>query len=107
MSRYNIPRDFKKDNTEVKFFTKKSLIYTIIGSSIGFIFLLLLERSGHLLLGVFSVTTITIPFYVFGRFKYDPEELYNGGLDLDVVVYRKIKKKLMQRIYVTKDTDYR
>lgn len=107
MARYAIPPDFKNDDTEVRFFNKKSLIYTFaIGFPLGIGTLFLLDKTGHTYTGIIAAVLVIMPFYLFGRWKFPTDDIYNGGMDLDMVAFIYLKKKMFgQIIYVTKDPD--
>jgi len=108
MGRYPVPPDFKHDDTEVRFFTKKSLIYTFaVGFPIGIGTFAVLNNSDHPFAALFVAIFVILPFYLFGRWRFPADDMYNGGMDLDKVTYIYLKKKLFgQKIYVTRDPEF-
>lgn len=103
MSRYVIPRPFKGEERYFYFFTRKSLVYTIIGSSIGLGIAKIFELFGYMITGVVIAVIITLPFYVMGSYKVSKDNPYNGGEDYDKGLIRRIRKKYMYSVYVHKD----
>lgn len=101
MGRYNIPKKFTEENRILIIFTKKSFVYTAIGSAIGIFFLSVFNKLGHPIIGLLSCFLMIVPFFLFGKYKYPNDSRYNGGEDLDRVVFRKLKKKFNKKIYVS------
>lgn len=103
MSRYMIPKKFTGENRYFKIFTKKSMIYTGIGSSIGLFFFYIFLELEHPLIAILALFVWAMPFYIFGTQVYSKDNPYNGGEDMDVVWYRRLKKWRNKVIYVTMD----
>lgn len=98
--KYPIPKRFNEEETFLIFFSKKSLIYTIIGASIGFLPMLIFWKFLDRPITAFFVwVLIALPFFILGQFKFPPDRLYNGGEPLDRIVFRAIRRKLEGKHY--------
>ena len=69
MGTYQVPRDVKGEGRILLIFSKKAILYTIIGVGIGFIFQLIfsiikLQIVGYILMGIFGVIG-----FIIGTFK--------------------------------------
>lgn len=102
MGRYNIPQEFRNQQRYFKIFKKKSLIYTAASTAIGYfiIFKPLLDK-GKVFLPFIVLGGFVVIAYGIGHYSFYKESKYNANIDLDVVIFRKLKKMFKKEIYVS------
>ncbi len=103
--KYNIPKKFTEETRIMKIFTKKSLIYTVVGLAISIALMNVLMNHGHTIIGLLLVIVFTLPLYGLGTLKYPNDTPYNGGDSVDIVFFRYLKNKLLGREVFTCDID--
>ncbi len=101
MFRFNIPRKFTGENRILVIFTRKSFVYTAVGTAIAIGIIKVLTAFNHPALGLIFGGLIIVPFYAFGSFKFSKDLRENAGEDLDTVVFRRLRKKFNKKIYVS------
>lgn len=106
MGPYYIPRNVKDEGRILFIFTGKSIIYTVIGASIGFIFNLILSAFNAGLIGMIVIGVLALIGYAIGTFKVPDIGAFAftkkvGGEKIDDIILRAIKfKKSNNKIYV-------
>ena len=106
MGTYNIPRNVKGEGKILFIFSKKSLIYTVIGGGVGLPLYLLCSAFGLKILGIILVVLLALIGFIIGTFKF-PEfgglkfTKKVGGENIDDIIKRAIKfKKKKNKIYL-------
>lgn len=105
MGPYYIPRNVKDEGRILFIFTGKSIIYTAICASVGFLFYLILAAFGNQLLGMIIVGLFGVIGFCIGTFKVPDIASFAftkkvGGEGIDDIILRAIKfKRAKNRIY--------
>ena len=105
MGTYYIPRNVKGESRILYIFSVKSLITTLIGGAVGFIFFLIFQAAGLATLGWISVAIFAGIGFVVGAVKIPtisgiPVTKKIGGESIDQIILRYIKFKKTRKIYV-------
>lgn len=106
MGPYNIPRNVKDEGRILFIFTGKSMITTMIGAVIGFLFNLIFSAFGMQLVGMIMIAIFALIGFCIGTFKVPEIGAFSftkkiSGESLDDIIIRAIKfKKLKNKIYV-------
>ena len=106
MGTYQVPRNVKGEGRILFIFSKKALLYTVIGVGVGFLFSLLfsivgLQIVGYIIMGIFGLLG-----FLIGTFKMPDTNAFEvtkktGGEQIDDVIKRAIMfRKNGKRIYV-------
>jgi len=106
MGKYNIPREFRKENRWFKIFKPKAVAYTGVATTVAFFIASKLIDIGRPIFAMISFASIVLPVFYFSNYSYPVSSKYSGGEDYDVVFIRKAKKIIMRilkinYIYVT------
>ena len=112
MGTYNLPRDVKGEGRILFIFTGKSMLYTVIGATVGFIFFYLILSAFNLhVVGIvitaifaligFLIGTMKMPY--IAKFKFTQK---TGGENIDDIIKRAIKFRTKGRkIYIYKEEE--
>ena len=105
MGTYYIPRNVKGESRILYIFSVKSLITTLIGGAVGFIFYLIFSIAGLTTLGWISIGLFGLIGFVIGAVKIPtvagiPITKKIGGESIDQIILRYIKFKKTRKIYV-------
>ena len=105
MGTYYIPRNVKGESRILYIFSVKSLITTLIGGAVGFIFFLIFQAAGLTTLGWIFVAIFAGIGFAVGAFKIPtisgiPVTKKIGGESIDQIILRYIKFKKTRKIYV-------
>ena len=106
MGTYNIPRNVKGEGRILYIFSKKGIIYTMIGALIGTPFYLLFNSIGITFVGVIIIVLLALIGFIIGTFKVPETTAFEitrktGGENIDDVIKRAIKFKMQKnKIYV-------
>ena len=106
MGTYQVPRNVKGEGRILFIFSKKALLYTVIGVGVGFLFSLLfsivgLQLVGYIIMGIFGLLG-----FLIGTFKMPDTNAFEvtkktGGEQIDDVIKRAIMfRRNGKRIYV-------
>ena len=106
MGTYQVPRNVKGEGRILFIFSKKALLYTVIGVGVGFLFSLLfsivgLQIVGYIIMGIFGLLG-----FLIGTFKMPDTNAFEvtkktGGEQIDDVIKRAIMfRRNGKRIYV-------
>ena len=90
---FPVPRRYKGEGTILRIFTKKSIVYTVIGGLVGYGLFGLLNFLGFLFVGLAIWMILLLAFFGFGSLKIPSDTFNSGGDDLDKIVYRWFKKR--------------
>ncbi len=111
MGTYGLPRDVKGEGRILFVFSKKALIYTSIGITIGLLFYFIFNIIGIGIVGIIITLLLGCVGFIIGTFKIPETNSFElarkaGGENIDEVIKRafnfKMKKNL---IYVNKDVE--
>ena len=105
MGTYYIPRNVKGESRILYIFSVKSLITTLIGGAVGFIFFLIFSMVGLTTLGWIFVGIFALIGFIVGAVKIPtvsgiPITKKIGGESIDQIILRYIKFKKTKKIYV-------
>lgn len=109
MGTYGLPRDVKGEGRILFVFSKKALIYTSIGITVGLLFYFLLNFIGLGILGTIIAILLGGIGFVIGTFKIPDTNSFElarkaGGENIDEVIQRAFRFKMKKNpIYVNKD----
>ena len=112
MGTYNLPRDVKGEGPILFIFTGKSMLYTAIGATVGFVlFYLPLSALGMTMVGIVVAAVFALIGFLIGtmkmpniaKFKFTQK---TGGENIDDIIRRAIKFRTKGRkIYIYKEED--
>lgn len=111
MGPYNIPRNVKDEGRILFIFTGKSMIYSVVGATLGFVFYLILSACGAQFIGMIVVGIFALIGYSIGTFKVPDVGAFGftkkvGGENIDDVILRAIKfKRGRNKIYVYEEEE--
>ena len=111
MGTYNIPRNVKGEGRILYIFSKKGIIYTMIGALIGTPFYLLFNAIGITFIGVIIIILLALLGFIIGTFKVPETTAFEitrktGGENIDDVIKRAFKfYKNKRRIYIYKEEE--
>lgn len=105
MGTYYIPRNVKGESRILYIFSVKSLITTLIGGAVGFIFYLIFLICGLKNLGLIVVGIFGLIGFICGAVKIPtiagiPVTKKIGGESIDQIVLRYMKFKKNRKLYV-------
>lgn len=105
MGTYYIPRNVKGESRILYIFSVKSLITTLIGGAIGFVFFLIFSIAGLTTLGWIFVAIFAAIGFAVGAVKIPtvsgiPVTKKIGGESIDQIILRYIKFKKNRKVYV-------
>ena len=109
MGTYGLPRDVKGEGRILFVFSKKALIYTTIGLSVGLVFYFIFNLIGLGFLGTIIAILLGGAGFIIGTFKVPDTNSFElarkaGGENIDEVIHRAIKFKAKNNpIYLNKD----
>ena len=102
---YYIPSNkLKGENRILYIFTGKSLIYTLIGATIGILFYFLLSLAGSKVAGIVILIILSLMGYAIGTVKMptagNTKLVKNvGGDSIDEIIYHYIMFKKNKKVY--------
>jgi hypothetical protein len=99
---FNVPRQYKGENTYFGVFRFKNLLYTAITVLVSFVVFEILEFFGYYWTGLIIGSILTLIAFAIGTIKLPEDNLNSGGDHIDVVAYRWVKKKMNKVIYIDK-----
>ena len=109
MGTYNLPRNVKGEGRILFIFTGKSMLYTAIGATVGFVlFYLPLSALGLMMIGIIIAAVFALIGFLIGTMKMPNIAKFKftqttGGENIDDVIKRAIKFKMQKnRVYVYK-----
>lgn len=108
MGTYNLPRDVKGEGRILFVFSRKGLIYTIIGATIGLVFKLITDMLGIGIVGLIIMVLLALIGFVIGTFKMPNASGFKitkktGGENIDEILKRLIKFKMKKnKVYYYK-----
>ena len=108
MGTYNLPRNVKGEGRILFVFSRKALIYTIIGASIGLIFYFIFKLLGISGIGVIIMLLLAGLGFAIATFKVPNTTAFKitkktGGENIDDVLKRLIKFKMSKdKVYYYK-----
>ncbi len=111
MGTYNIPRNVKGEGRILYIFSKKGIIYTMVGALIGTPFYLLFNSIGITFVGVIIIILLALIGFIIGTFKVPETTAFEitrktGGENIDDVIKRAFKfYKNRRRIYIYKEEE--
>lgn len=112
MGTYNLPRNVKGEGRILFVFSGKSMIWTVGGAGIGFIFSFIFSLVGLAVVGYIIMGIFALIGFVIGTFKMPDTNAFEitkktGGENIDDVIKRAIKFKMQKnKIYIyTKDEE--
>ena len=111
MGTYYIPRNVKGEGRILFIFTKKGLIFTTIGASIGLVFYFVFAKLLNLLwVGIGFALLFALIGFVIGTIKMPSIAKFEvtrqtAGENIDDVIVRAIKFQKKKRIYIYKEED--
>ena len=106
MGTYYIPRNVKGESRILYIFTVKSLITTLIGGAVGFLFYIIfamiagLQTLGWIMVGVFGVIGFVVGAVKIPTIAGLPVTKKIGGESIDQIILRYMKFKKTRKIYV-------
>lgn len=105
MGTYYIPRNVKGESRILYIFSVKSLITTLIGAAVGFVFYLLFAICGLSTVGWIAIGIFGLIGFVCGAVKIPtiaglPVTKKIGGESVDQIILRYIKFKKNRKLYV-------
>ena len=110
MGTYNLPRDVKGEGRILFIFTGKSMLYTAIGATIGFLlFYLPLSALNLMVIGIIIAIGFALLGFLIGtmkmpniaKFKFTQK---TGGENIDDIIKRAIKfRSKGRKIYIYKE----
>lgn len=111
MGTYNLPRNVKGEGRILFIFTGKSMIYTVIGGTVGLVFYFIFSLIGLTVIGLIITAFFALIGFVVGTLKVPNIEKFDfakktGGENLDDVIKRAIKFKTKgKKIYIYKEEE--
>ena len=108
---YQIPRNVKGEGRILYIFSKKGIIYTMVGALIGTPFYLLFNSIGITFVGVIIIILLALIGFIIGTFKVPETTAFEitrktGGENIDDVIKRAFKfYKNRRRIYIYKEEE--
>lgn len=104
MGTYQIPRNYKGETRILVIFTVKSLITTLAGAGIGFLFWAMFTMVGLKKVGTIILAVFAVLGYIVGAFKIPtivglPVTKKIGGESIYEIVLRYIKFNKSRKIY--------
>ena len=112
MGTYNLPRDVKGEGRILFIFTGKSMLYTAIGATVGFVlFYLPFSALGMTMVGIVVAAVFALIGFLIGtmkmpnlaKFKFTQK---TGGENIDDIIRRAIKFRTKGRkIYIYKEEE--
>lgn len=109
MGTYNLPRNVKGEGRILFIFTGKSMIYTVIGGTVGLLFYFIFSLIGLTIVGLIIMAVFALIGFAIGTLKVPNLEKFEfakktGGENLDDVIRRAIKFKTKgKKIYIYKE----
>ena len=105
MGTYYIPRNVKGESRILYIFSIKSLITTLIGGAVGFIFYLIflmlnMETVGWIFVGIFALIGFGVGAIKIPILAGVPITKKIGGESIDQIILRYIKFKREKKVYV-------
>lgn len=106
MGTYNLPRNVKGEGRILFVFSTKTLIYTVVGIGIGFIFYLIFSLVKLNIVGIIAIVILALLGFAIGTLKVPETNAFEitkktGGENIDDVIKRAIKFKMNnKKIYV-------
>ena len=111
MGTYNIPRNVKGEGRILFIFSKKALIYTAIGASVGLLFYLIFLMVNLNLVGIIITLVCALLGFIIGTFKVPELGIFGftkkvGGENIDDIIKRALlfRKKGKRMFIYTNDT---
>ena len=111
MGTYYIPRNYRGETRILYIFTLKSLISTVVGGGVGFLFFGLFSLMGIKIVGIVFLAFFALLGYAFGAFKIPtisgiPVTKKIGGEPVSEIIMRYLKFKKNRKMYTyTKEED--
>lgn len=104
MGTHYIPRNYRGETRILYIFTLKSLISTLIGGAIGFLFFGLFSLMGIKIVGIILLAFFALLGYAVGAFKIPtivgiPVTKKIGGEPVSEIIIRYIKFKKNRKMY--------
>ena len=110
MGTYNLPRNVKGEGRILFIFTGKSMLYTAIGATVGFVlFYLPLSALGLMMIGIIIAAVFALIGFLIGTMKMPNIAKFKftqttGGENIDDIIRRAIKFRTKGRkIYIYKE----
>ena len=109
MGTYYIPRNYKGETRLLYIFSIKSLITTVLGAIVGFLFYLILTAINLKMAGIVVLVIFAVIGYCIGALKIPtivglPVTKKIGGESISEIILRYIKFKKNRKIYTYVDT---
>ena len=109
MGTYYIPRNYKGETRLLYIFSIKSLITTVLGAAIGFIFYLIFAVIGMKIVGIILLAVFAVIGYIVGALKIPtivgiPVTKKIGGESISEIIIRYFKFKKNRKIYTYVNT---
>ncbi len=109
MGTYYIPRNYKGETRFLYVFSIKSLITTVLGAIIGFLFFLLFKMLNLKVVGIIILVLFAVIGYCVGALKIPtivglPVTKKIGGESISDIIIRYIKFKKNRKIYTYVNT---
>lgn len=111
MGTYNLPRSVKGEGRILFIFTGKSMIYTVVAATIGFLFYLIFAAFGLTVVGLIIIAAFALIGFFIGTFKVPDLAKFEfpkktGGENIDDVIRRAIRFKTKgKKIYVYREEE--
>lgn len=104
MGTYYIPRNYKGETRLLYIFSIKSLITTVLGAVVGFVFYLIFSTIGLKLIGIIILAVFALIGYCIGALKIPtivgiPVTKKIGGESISDIIIRYFKFKKSRKIY--------
>lgn len=102
---YNLPRNVKGEGRILFIFSKKALVYTVVGATIGLLFYFITSLFGANFIGFIIMVILALLGFAIGTFKMPNTTAFQitkktGGQNIDDVLKRLIKFKMTKgKIY--------
>ncbi len=99
---YNLPRNVKGEGRILFIFSRKALIYTAIGATIGFVLKILFDILNIGFVGIIAMIVLALLGFIIGTLKIPNTTAFDitkktGGENIDDVLKRLIKFKMKKR----------
>ena len=109
MGTYYIPRNYKGETRLLYIFSIKSLITTVLGAIIGFVFYLIFSMLNLKLVGIIVLAVFAVIGYCVGALKIPtivglPVTKKIGGESISEIIIRYVKFKRSRKIYTYVNT---
>ena len=111
MGTYNLPRNVKGEGRILFIFTGKSIVWTVVGGAIGFIFYLVfsalnMATVGLIIIGVFALIGFAISTFKVPNIAKIDFTKQTGGENIDDIIRRAIKFRMRgKKIYIYKEEE--